>query len=34
VDREKSEAVLSLAILNSAGEVTTPGTAVVRFDRA
>ena len=34
VDREKSEAVLSLAILNSAGEVTTPGTAVVRFARA
>lgn len=34
VDRDNSEAVLSLAIVNEAGEVTTPGTAVVRFRRA
>jgi hydroxyacyl-ACP dehydratase HTD2-like protein with hotdog domain len=31
VDREKREAALELQILNEAGEVTTPGTAVVRF---
>jgi len=31
VDREKRESVLELSILNEAGEVTTPGTAVVRF---
>ncbi len=34
VDHDKSEAVLSLAILNQAGEVTTPGTAVVRLEHA
>ena len=33
VDRGRSEAVLSLAILNQADEITTPGTAVVRFER-
>lgn len=31
LDRSRGEAVLSLAIVNEAGEVTTPGTAVVRF---
>ena len=30
-DREKREATLELCVLNEAGEVTTPGTAVVRF---
>jgi 3-methylfumaryl-CoA hydratase len=33
VDRDKAEALLSLSILNEQGEVVTPGTAVVRFDR-
>jgi 3-methylfumaryl-CoA hydratase len=31
LDRNRGEAVLSLAIVNEAGEVTTPGTAIVRF---
>lgn len=31
VDPARSEVVLGLAIRNEAGEVTTPGTAVVRF---
>ena len=31
VDRERREAVLELFVRNEAGEVTTPGTAVVRF---
>ena len=30
-DRQKREATLELCILNEAGEVTTPGSAVVRF---
>ena len=34
VDRGKAEAVLGLAIRNQSGEVTTPGTAVVRLERA
>jgi len=34
VDRARSEVTLELAIRNQSGEVTTPGTAVVRFDRA
>jgi 3-methylfumaryl-CoA hydratase len=34
VDRDKAEAVLSLSILNESREVVTPGTAVVRFERA
>lgn len=31
VDRERREAVLGLEIRNEAGDVTTPGKAVVRF---
>jgi hydroxyacyl-ACP dehydratase HTD2-like protein with hotdog domain len=31
VDRQQRSAVLELCVLNEAGEVTTPGTAVVRF---
>jgi len=31
VDREKREAALELFVLNEGNEVTTPGTAVVRF---
>jgi 3-methylfumaryl-CoA hydratase len=31
VDRARRESTLELGILNEAGEVTTPGTAVVRF---
>jgi len=31
VDPEQRSAVLELSVLNEAGEVTTPGTAVVRF---
>jgi hydroxyacyl-ACP dehydratase HTD2-like protein with hotdog domain len=31
VDRDRRETTLELFILNAAGEVTTPGSAVVRF---
>ena len=34
VDRGRSEAALSLAVVNEAGEVIAPGTATVRFVRA
>lgn len=33
VDRGRAEAAIGLEIVNQAGEVTTPGTAVVRFVR-
>lgn len=33
VDRDRREAVIGLEIVNQAGEVTTPGTAVARFSR-
>lgn len=33
VDRDRCEAVIGLEIVNQAGAVTTPGTAVVRFAR-
>ena len=33
VDRDKAEVSVALAILNQAGEVTTPGSAVIRLGR-
>jgi hypothetical protein len=33
VDRDKAEVSVELAILNQAGEVTTPGSAVIRLSR-
>jgi 3-methylfumaryl-CoA hydratase len=33
VDRAKAEVSLELAILNQAGEVTTPGSALIRLSR-
>lgn len=34
VDRDRAQAAIELEIANQAGEVTTPGKAVVRFVRA